>query len=89
MNARARLQVDTIGRDGMTTIVEFLDVEPVTDPAARAAVAQVVEEYIAAAAAVGIHPGDARLLLLTEVIQRTQDERAYERVAAARGVLPL
>jgi hypothetical protein len=89
MNARARLQVDTIGRDGMTTIVEFLDVEPISDPETRDALVQVIGEYVAAAAAAGIHPGDARLLLLCELVQRAQDERAYERVAAARGVLPL
>ena len=89
MNARARLQVDTITRDGMTTIVEFLDVEPITDTVARAAVDQVISEYVAAAADAGIHPGDARLLLLTDLIQLAQDERAYGRVAAARGVLPL
>lgn len=89
MNARARLQVDTITRDGMTTIVEFLDVEPIADPETRAAVDQVISEYVAAAADAGIHPGDAWLLLLTDLIQLSQDERAYERVAAARGVLPL
>jgi hypothetical protein len=89
MNARARLQVDTIGRDGMTTIVEFLAVESIIDPEIRDAVAQVIDDYVAAAADVGIHPGDAPLLLLSDLVQRIQDERAYERVAAARGVLPL
>ncbi|HEX7740588.1 MAG TPA: hypothetical protein VF426_13170 [Marmoricola sp.] len=89
MNARARLQVDTISHDGMTTIVEFLDVESITDPETRDAVAQIIDEYVAAATALGIHPGDARLLLLSDLVQRIQDERAYERVAAARGLLPL
>ena len=49
MNARARLQVDTISHDGMTTIVEFLDVESITDPETRDAVAQIIDEYVAAA----------------------------------------
>lgn len=89
MSARTRIQVDTISRDGMTTIVEFLAVEPIADPELRDAVAHVLDEYIDAAATAGIHPGNARLLLLSELIQLSQDERAYERVAAARGVLPL
>lgn len=89
MNARARLQVDTIGRDGMTTIVEFLDAGSITDPETRDAVAQIIDDYVAAVATAGIHPGDARLLLLSDLVQRIQDERAYEKVAAARGVLPL
>lgn len=89
MSARARVQVDTTSRDGMTTIVEFLAVEPIADPELRDAVANVLDEYVDAAAAAGIHPGEARLLLLCELIQRSQDERAYGRVAAARGVLPL
>lgn len=88
MNARTRIQVDTISRDGMTTIVEFLAVEPIADPELRDAVAHVLDEYIDAAATAGIHPGNARLLILSELIQLSQDERAYERVAAARGVLP-
>ncbi|WP_408899855.1 hypothetical protein ACJ5H2_21985 (plasmid) [Nocardioides sp. R1-1] len=89
MSARTRIQVDTLSRDGMTTIVEFLAVEPIADPELRDAVAHVLDEYIDAAATAGIHPGNARLLLLSELIQLSQDERAYERVATARGVLPL
>lgn len=83
MSNRVRLQVDTADRTGMSTIVEYIDVVPVDD-STRSTVASVIDEF---AEATGLHSGNAALLLLSEVVHRVQDERAYEREAERRGVL--
>lgn len=76
---RVRVEVEDGRRGGVIVYVDVLGPDPALDAIADQAVTDLE--------ALGVR--DARMLLASELAFRLADERAYEREAARRGVLPL
>lgn len=76
---RFRFEVEDSKRGGVILYIDVHDPDPALDEIAAHAVAELE--------AVGVR--DARMLLASELAFRLADERAYEREAQRRGVLPL